>query len=146
MKKDDEKEIKTALHRIMSFGGRRKRVENSLWKAKWLPVIVMLVRWYGTFDFYSNPREIFMDYRDNEFCVMWFYTIAYIFLPYYMWDKAVTHELCFRWKIPMVYLFSLNVEHLFYDSIIITMDMIYFDFILIGLTLLLYVYVGIKRI
>lgn len=54
MKKDDEKEIKTALHRIMSFGGRRKRVENSLWKAKWLPVIVMLVRWYGTFDFYSN--------------------------------------------------------------------------------------------
>lgn len=77
---------------------------------------------------------------------MWFYTIAYIFLPYYMWDKAVTHELCFRWKIPMVYLFSLNVEHLFYDSIIITMDMVYFDFILIGLTLLLYVYVGIKRI
>lgn len=140
MKENEDLDVKSALQRIVDFGGRRKRVQRSLWRAKWLPVILMLYRWYGVFDFYSNPREIFMDYRENEFAVMWVYTAEYIVLPYYIWDKAKNHELCFRWKIPAMYLFAINLEHIYFDSIIITMDMIYFEFVLIGLTLLLYLF------
>lgn len=142
----EDLDLKSALYNIANFGGRRERVKQSLWKAKWLPVMVMLIRWYGVYDFYTNPREIFMDFRENEFCILWFYAITYLLLPYYMWEKATIHELCWKWKIPMIYLFAINIEHLVFLSVVVTMDMLYWDIALISLTIMLYAYAGIKPI
>lgn len=144
--KNEDLDLKSAVQTIADFGGRRQRFKRSLWKAKWLPVMVMLVRWYGVYDFYTNPREIFMDYRENEFCILWFYLLSYVLMPYYMCEKATNHELCWKWKIPMMYLFAVNIVHLAYWSVVVTKDMFYFDMALIGFTLLLYSYVGIKSI
>lgn len=114
--------------------------------AKWLPVLVMLARWYGTVDFHTNPREIFLLYPENEPPVYFFYIITYIVLPMYMWERSKMFCLCWRWRVPLLYCIGINIEHLYYDSIIIKNEMEVFDYTLIVITLLIYIYMAISKL
>lgn len=124
----------------------RKKVETDLAYFRYAPIAVMLARWYGAYQFYSNKMEITLWYEENEEPIWFFYIITYILYPISLWKGQRLHRLCVEWRIPLFYATGVNVVHLWYGSIIIRNEMFDLDVFLIIMVLILYIYVAINKL
>lgn len=124
----------------------RSKTKTDIFYFKYAPILVMLLRWYGTFQFYGNNMEIQLWYEENEEPIWFFYLITYILYPISLWKGQVLHRLCVEWRIPLFYAIGVNVIHILFGSIIITNKMYYCDMFLITLILILYAYVAIGKL
>lgn len=110
------------------------------WALKYVPIVIMLVQWYGVFDFHSNPREIIVSIQENESCIAYLYCMTYVFPVLMMMPASYFYQLCWIYRIPFVYLIGVNVIRMFYGSWLITNEMYDADLIMIILVCVLYVY------
>lgn len=110
------------------------------WGLKFVPIFLMLLHWYGTWDFHHNPREIMICIKENEACIIYLYTMAYIFPLLFMMPASFFYKLCWIYRIPFVYIMGVNAIRIYYASFIIRNEMIDADYILILLTIILYIY------
>lgn len=106
---------------------------------RYVPIVIMLCHWYGTFHFHSNPHEFIFDAKGNKPCILFFYFMAYVFPVLFMLPASRFFRLCWIYRIPFVYMIGINVIRIYYQSYIITNDMYKADIILIALTLFLYI-------
>jgi len=159
-------DVKSALRCDADFGGRREKdgavagmvkeickmlperskIETDLLYFKYAPILVMLLRWYGTWQFYSNNMEITLWYEENEEPIWFFYLITYVLYPISLWKGQRLHRLCLEWRIPLFYVIGINLEHLIFGSVIIRNEMFLCDVMLICLTLVLYAYVAVSKL
>lgn len=124
----------------------KKKVKTDLTYFRYAPIIVMLARWYGVYQFYSNKMEITLWYEQNEEPIWFFYIITYILYPISLWKGQRLHRLCVEWRIPLFYAAGVNVVHLWYGSIIIRNEMFDLDVFLIIMVVILYIYVAINKL
>lgn len=106
---------------------------------RYVPVFLMLCHMYGVYSFHDNPREILIDIRENEECIAYLYFMVYVFPVVFMLPASHFFRLCWLWRIPFVYFIGTNAIRLYYGSCLITNEMYDADFILILMTLALYV-------
>ena len=106
---------------------------------RYVPAFLMLCHWWGVYNFHNNPREILIDIRENEECIAFLYFMVYIFPVVFMLPASHFFKLCWIWRIPFVYIIDTNAIRLYYGSWLITKEMYDVDFILILMTLALYV-------
>ena len=106
---------------------------------RYVPVFLMLCHWWGVYSFHDNPREILIDIRENEECIAYLYFMVYLFPVVFMLPASHFFKLCWIWRIPFVYIIGTNAIRLYYGSWLITNEMYDADFILILMTLALYV-------
>lgn len=106
---------------------------------RYVPAFLMLCHMYGVYSFHDNPREILIDIRENEECIAYIYFMLYVFPVVFMLPASHFFRLCWIWRIPFVYFIGTNAIRLFYESWFITNEMYDADFILIIMTLALYV-------
>lgn len=124
----------------------RSKTKTDLLYFKAAPIIVMLLRWYGAFQFYGNKMEITLWYEENEEPVWFFYLITYILYPISLWKGLVLHRLCFLWRIPLLYALGVNIIHILYGSIIIKNEMFLADMFLIIIIISIYAYVTVSKL
>lgn len=122
------------------------KVKTDLAYFRYAPIGVMLARWYGAYQFYSNNMEIELWYEQNEEPIWFFYIITYILYPISLWKGQRLHRLCVEWRIPLFYAAGVNVVHLWYGSVIIRNEMFDLDVFLIIMVLVLYAYVAINKL
>lgn len=106
---------------------------------RYVPLFLMLCHWYGVYSFHDNPREILIDIRENEECIAYLYFMVYVFPVVFMLPASHFFRLCWIWRIPFTYIVGTNAIRLYYGSCLITNEMYDADFILIIMTLALYV-------
>lgn len=123
----------------------RKIFKFYSWGLRVAPIIMMLCHWYGVYDFHHNPREIILDMTENEGCVVFLYTMAYLFPLMFMMPASYFFHLCWICRIPFVYIMGVNCIRLYYGSWLIRNEMQDADYILILLTIILYAYGCIKN-
>lgn len=111
---------------------------------KYVPIGLMLVHWYGTWDFHHQPRLVLLDNKDNEACVAFIYFMIYVFPLLSMLPASKFFHLCWIYRIPFYYLFGVNVIRMLYGKWLITSEMIAENYFLIVLTIILYIYAFIK--
>lgn len=124
----------------------RSKVKTDLVYFRYAPIAVMLARWWGVYQFYSNKMEITLWYEENEEPIWFFYIITYILYPISLWKGQRLHRLCVEWRIPLFYAAGVNVVHLWYGAIIIKNVMFDLDVFLIIMVLVLYAYVAINKL
>lgn len=145
-KEDEDRNVSRMIKEICKMFPDRGKVKTDLIYFKYAPIFVMLLRWYGTFQFYDNKMEITLWYEENEEPIWFFYITTYILYPISLWKGQVLHRLCIEWKIPLLYAAGINIIHLLYGSIIIKNEMFMCDMFLIILILILYAYVAISKL
>ena len=106
---------------------------------RYVPIVIMLCHWYGTFHFHSNPHEFIFDTNGNKPCILFFYFMAYVFPVLFMLPASRFFKLCWIYRIPFIYLIGINIIRAYYQSYIITNEMYEADLVLIALTLCLYI-------
>lgn len=106
---------------------------------RYVPILLMLCHWYGIYNFHNNPREIVIDLRENEECIAYLYFMVYVFPVVFMLPASHFYKLCWIWRIPFVYIIGTNAIRIYYRSWLITNEMYDADFILILMTVALYV-------
>ena len=143
---DEDRTVGRMIQEICKIFPDRGKVETDLIYFKYAPILVMLLRWYGTFQFYANKMEITLWYEENEEPIWFFYLITYILYPISLWKGQVLHRLCIEWRIPLLYAAGVNIIHLLYGSVIIKNEMFMCDMFLIILILILYAYVAIGKL
>lgn len=143
---DDDQRVEKLIGEIIKLFPERSKIKTDLLYFKYAPILVMLIRWYGVFQFYDDNMEITLWYEENEEPVWFFYFITYILYPISLWKGQLLHRLCVEWRIPLLYAAGANVIHIMYGSIVITNDMYYCDMFLITLILILYAYVAISKL
>lgn len=147
MKKEDEDlRVKKLFGEMIKLIPERSKIKSDLLYFKYAPILVMLLRWNGISQFYSNKMEITLWYEENEEPVWFFYFITYILYPISLWKGQVLHRLCVEWRIPILYIAGVNVIHIMFGSIVITNDMYCCDIFLIALILILYAYVAVSKL
>lgn len=124
----------------------KSKVGTDLFYFRYAPIVAMLARWYGVYQFYSNNMEITLWYEQNEEPFWFFYIITYILYPISLWKGQRLHRLCVEWRIPFFYATGVNIVHLWYGSVIIKNSMFDLDVFLILMVLVLYAYVGISKL
>lgn len=107
---------------------------------KYAPITLMLCHWLGTINFHGNPREIMVDIQENEPCIIFLYFMTYIFPLLFMIPASYFFRHCWIWRIPFTYIIGVNAIRLYYQSFLITNEMEDADYILIILTICLYIY------
>lgn len=107
---------------------------------RYVPLLLMLCHWYGVFNFHDNPREILVDIRENEPCIIFLYFMTYVFPLLFMVPASYFFHLCWLWRVPFIYMMGVNAIRLYYHSWLITNEMYDADFILIILVIVLYIY------
>lgn len=145
-KDENEQRVNRMFGEIVKLIPERSNIKTDLLYFKYAPILVMLMRWYGVSQFYSNKMEITLWYEENEEPVWFFYFITYILYPISLWKGQVLHRLCVEWRIPILYTAGVNVIHVMFGSVIITNQMFYCDVFLISLILILYAYVTISKL
>ena len=145
-KDENEQRVNRMFGEIVKLFPERSKIKTDLLYFKYAPILVMLMRWYGVSQFYSNKMEITLWYEENEEPVWFFYFITYILYPISLWKGQVLHRLCVEWRIPILYTAGVNVIHVMFGSVIITNQMFYCDVFLISLILILYAYVTISKL
>ena len=145
-KDENEQRVSRMFGEIVKLIPERSNIKTDLLYFKYAPILVMLMRWYGVSQFYSNKMEITLWYEENEEPVWFFYFITYILYPISLWKGQVLHRLCVEWRIPILYTAGVNVIHVMFGSVIITNQMFYCDVFLISLILILYAYVAISKL
>lgn len=143
---DNDRKVRNMFGEIVKLLPERSKTKTDLIYFRFAPILVMLARWYGAFQFYSNKMEITLWYEENEEPIWFFYIITYILYPFSLWKGQVLHRLCPEWRIPLLYAAGVNIIHLLYGSIIITNKMFYCDMFLICIILILYTYVAISKL
>lgn len=114
------------------------------WVMRYVPVILMLAHWYGTWDFHHQPRPILLDNADNEACVAFIYFMIYIFPLVSMMPASRFFRLCWIYRIPFYYLIGVNVIRLLHGKWLITSSMICENYALIVLIIFTYFYAFVK--
>lgn len=114
------------------------------WVMRYVPIVIMLAHWYGTWDFHHQPRTILLDNKDNEACVAFIYFMVYVFPIISMFPASCFFRLCWIYRIPFYYLIGVNIIRFLYGKWLITSDMMPENYYLILLTILLYIYAFIK--
>lgn len=138
--------VRKMLGEIAKMFPDRGKVKTDLLYFKYVPILVMLMRWYGTLQFYGNKMEITLWYEQNEEPIWFFYLITYILYPISLWKGQLLHRLCVEWRIPLFYVIGVNIEHLMFGSVIIKNEMYHCDMFLICMTLCLYAYVAARKL
>lgn len=110
------------------------------WALRYVPLIVMLWQWYGVFDFHSNPREIMVCAEENEACMAYKFCMSYIFPIVMMLPASYFYQLCWPWRIPLLYMIGTSIIRVFYRSWLITNEMYDVNIVLIIFTCALYGY------
>ena len=105
---------------------------------RYVPLFLMLCHWYGVVNFHDNPREILVDIRENEPCIVFLYFMTYVFPVLFMVPASHFFRLCWIWRIPFLYIAGVNAVRIYYRSWLITNDMYCADFALIIITIALY--------
>lgn len=119
-KDENEQRVSRMFGEIVKLIPERSKIKTDLLYFKYAPILVMLMRWYGVSQFYSNKMEITLWYEENEEPVWFFYFITYILYPISLWKGQVLHRLCVEWRIPILYTAGVNVIHVMFGSVIIT--------------------------
>lgn len=145
-KDENEQRVSRMSGEIVKLIPERSKIKTDLLYFKYAPILVMLMRWYGVSQFYSNKMEITLWYEENGEPVRFFYFITYILYPISLWKGQVLHRLCVEWRIPILYIAGVNVIHVMFGSIVITSQMYYCDMFLITLILITYAYVAISKL
>lgn len=114
------------------------------WVMRYVPVLIMLAHWYGTWDFHHQPRPILLDNKDNEACVAFVYFMVYVFPIISMMPASHFFRLCWIYRIPFYYLIGVNAVRLIYGKWLITSEMVVANITLVILTVTLYFYAFIK--
>ena len=86
LSKQTTTEVSIILNRSIFFF-----YEKSL---RYVPVFLMLCHWYGVYSFHENPREILIDIRENEECIVYLYFMVYIFPVVFMLPASHFFKLC----------------------------------------------------
>ena len=61
------------------------------WFCKWMPIAIMLIHWYGLYDFSQHPRDMFLLDSENTSCYLWIYFMAYVsVVPLYI-QRSLTY-------------------------------------------------------
>lgn len=107
---------------------------------KWVPVVLMLVHWYGVWDYGQHPRPIFIDTNDNGMCIIWLYVMAYIFMPLAMLPASYFFHYCWMFRIPFIYFFGINAIRMYYGNWLIRTEQVDAHHIFILFTIILYAY------
>lgn len=90
LSKQTTTEVSIILNRSIFFF-----YEKSL---RYVPVFLMLCHWYGVYSFHENPREILIDIRENEECIVYLYFMVYIFPVVFMLPASHFFKLCWIWR------------------------------------------------
>lgn len=107
---------------------------------KWAPVVVMLVHWYGVFDYVSSPHNALQTVSNSSVCTVFLYLLAYVYMPLMMLPASYFFKLCWIFRIPFLYFFGVNAIRLYYGSLLITEEMVDSHLVIIVFTLIMYVY------
>lgn len=107
---------------------------------QWMPIILMLTHWYGVWDYGNQPRPIVLDTEQNGNCVIWLYSLAYIYMPLAMLPATYFYKYCWMFRIPFIYFFGINAVRLYYQHWLITPEQLEGHHIIIILTIILYIY------
>lgn len=92
-KDENEQRVNRMFGEIVKLIPERSKIKTDLLYFKYAPILVMLMRWYGVSQFYSNKMEITLWYEENEEPVWFFYFITYILYPISLWKGQVLHRL-----------------------------------------------------
>lgn len=63
---DDDQRVEKLIGEIIKLFPERSKIKTDLLYFKYAPILVMLIRWYGVFQFYDNKMEITLWYEENE--------------------------------------------------------------------------------
>lgn len=55
---DDDQRVEKLIGEIIKLFPERSKIKTDLLYFKYAPILVMLIRWYGVFQFYDNKMEI----------------------------------------------------------------------------------------
>lgn len=108
------------------------------------PLALMLCHWYGVFDYHTNPREVVVACKENQYCIMYLYAMAYVFPVLFMLPASYFFKLCWIWRIPFTYFIGVNVSRLYFGALLVDQSMTHVDYFLVSLTASLYVYAFIQ--
>lgn len=145
-KEENDQRVNRMFSEIAKLIPERSKIKSDLFYFRYAPILVMLMRWYGVWQFYGNKMEITLWYEENEEPIWFFYFITYILYPISLWKGQVLHRLCVEWRIPILYIVGANVIHIMYGSIVIMNQMYYCDMFLITLILIIYACVAISKL
>lgn len=56
---DDDQRVEKLIGEIIKLFPERSKIKTDLLYFKYAPILVMLIRWYGVFQFYDNKMETF---------------------------------------------------------------------------------------
>ena len=112
---------------------------------KYCPIVIMLLHWYGTYDFHTNPTEIIIRIEENEPCIAFLYSMTYIVPVVFMLPASYFYKYCWMFRIPFFYFVGISVSRLYFRSWLITNEMKDVDYLLILFTLSLYIYGFFKK-
>ena len=63
---DEDQRVKKLIGEITKLLPERSKIKTDLLYFKYVPILVMLMRWYGVSQFYDNKMEITLWYEENE--------------------------------------------------------------------------------
>lgn len=118
--------------------------EVSIWKFyEWAvvvaPILLMLSHWYIFYVFSQNNHELLRYSEANEVCIVWIYTILYLYVPLMLLPASYFFGRCNLFRIPFVYFIFINVERWYYGEWFCTNEMVDTHYILIYCIMCIYV-------
>ena len=109
------------------------------WGVVFAPLLLMLSHWYIFYVFSQNTYELLNYSSANEICIVWIYTILYLYVPAMLLPASYFFKWCNIFRIPFIYFVFINMERLYYGSWFCTNEMVDTHYILIMCILGLYV-------
>lgn len=117
--------------------------ERRIWKFyEWAvilaPIMLMLSHWYIFYVFSQNNHELLQYSSANEICIVWIYTILYLYVPLMILPASYFFRWCSLFRIPFIYFIFINVERWYYGSWFCTNEMVDTHYILIYCIMCIY--------
>lgn len=111
-----------------------------------VPIVLMIGHWWLTWRFHAGGEEIAIMASGNMAAVKAMYAMAYVVPLVLMLPASYFFGFGWGWRIPFVYLAGVNAVRLMHGSLVATQAMEGADWVLVLLTVMLYVYWGVERI
>lgn len=131
-----EEERQDVKHELL----RRKIYHFYEHLSRWAPLLLMLWHWYGVMDYSRHPRPTILDTEDNGSCIIWMYTLCYVYMPFAMIPVSYFFHWCWIFRIPFYYFIGISVIRFGYQHWLITPEQLTMHYILIILTITTYAY------
>lgn len=117
--------------------------KRSIWKFyQWAvviaPLVLMLSHWYIFYIFSQNNHELLRYSSVNEICIVWIYSILYLYVPLMLLPASYFFKWNNIFRIPFVYFIFINIERIYYGAWFCTNEMIDTHYFLIYCIICMY--------